>query len=77
MKYSYAVIASIFALAGVAQAASDSAASSEETEFKLECIEVAIADELPDDQMDAFVVQCVGEKLAARKKLQPAGESNS
>lgn len=71
MKYSNVVIASAFALSGVAIAASEDALTSGmETDYKVECIETAIADELPDDQLDAFVAQCLEEKLAAVRQAK-------
>ena len=71
MKYSNVVCASAFALAGVAHATSDNTVTgSMESDYKVECIEAGIADELPDDQMDAFVAQCLQDKLAAVRQLK-------
>lgn len=71
MKYGYLVFTSAFALAGVAQAASDDTVSSNErSDYKVECIEQAIADETPDDQKAAFVEQCLQEKLAATRNAR-------
>ncbi len=73
MKFSSFLIASVLALSTMAQAAeevsSEDAALSEDemTDLQVECVEQGIAAEVEDDQMDAFVDQCVNENLASRK----------
>ena len=73
MKYSIIILASLFALAGTAQATEDSQLTEDEiTDIRVECIASGIADELEDDQMQAFVEQCLQDGLAARIKFKQA-----
>jgi len=69
MNYSSIILASVFALAATAQAADDNNSTGDEvSDIQVECITTAVADDLDDSQMDAFVDQCVNSELAARQK---------
>jgi hypothetical protein len=71
MKYQSMMFATALAISGLAGAADDSSVSKDEiTDYQMECIEAAFADELTGDQKDAFVNDCVQKKLAAKAKAK-------
>ena len=73
MKYSTILLASMIALAGTALATENGQLTEDEiTDIRVECISNGIADELEQDQMQAFVEQCVQDGVAARVRFKQA-----
>ena len=70
MKYSSLILASALAVSVGAQAGDEDAASvnkvamksGQTSEFRAECIELGVADELTGDQLKSFVATCISEK---------------
>jgi hypothetical protein len=69
MNYHSMMFASALAFSGLAGAADAPSVSQEEmADYKIECLESAFSDELSGDQKDAYVKDCVQQKLAAKGK---------
>jgi hypothetical protein len=69
--HSIIALATVIVLAGTAQATEDSQLSEEEiTNIRVECISTGIADELDDDQMEAFTEECTQQETAARQRFK-------
>ena len=69
--HSIIALATVFALAGTAQAADNSQLSEDEvTDIRVECISTGIADELDDGQMKAFTEECTQQEIAARQRFR-------
>jgi len=81
MKYSSIILASALALSASAQAAEGDAATgtkvamkqSQFSEYRAECIELGISDELTGDQLKGFVDKCTSEKSAGRAPASGGG----
>ena len=73
MKFSSLLLASVLALSTTANAedsapAHDVLTDDELADIRVECVEDGITSDLEDDQMNAFVEQCMKDKVAARGK---------
>ena len=69
--HSIIALATVIALAGTAQAADNSQLSEDEvTDIRVECISAGIADELDDDQIEAFTEECTQQETAARQRFK-------
>ena len=76
MKYSSLILASALAFSVGAQSAEGDAASGTKvamnqtqfSEYRAECIELGISDELTGDQLKIFVDQCIAKKTTAGAK---------
>ncbi len=81
MKYSSLILASALTVSVAAQAGSDDAASVAEvamkpaqfSEFRAECIELGVSDDLETDQLKSFVEHCISEKSAGREPASGGG----
>ena len=75
MKYSNLVVALIFSLFGIAHAEQQEQAGMESAtdDYRVTCIEEAIADEVEEgEQFDKYVAECVAAMEAGTEK--PKGE---
>jgi hypothetical protein len=72
MKYQSMIFATAIAFSGLASAADDgiTASKDEMTNYQVECIESAFNEELDGNQKDAFVQECVQQKLASKTKAK-------
>ena len=81
MKYSSLILAAALTLSVAAQAGDDDAASvpkvamkpAQFSEFRAECIEQGISDDLETDQLKSFVDYCISEKSAGREPASGGG----
>jgi hypothetical protein len=81
MKYSSLILASALAFSVSAQAAESDAASGTKvaanqtqfSEYRAECIELGISDELTGDQLKSYVDKCISEKSAGRAPASGGG----
>ena len=69
MKYQSLMFATALAFSGMANATdNDNTVSRDEmTNYQVECLESALGEELDGNQKDAFVQECVQQKLAKTK----------
>lgn len=69
MKYHCILLAGTLALSGLAGAAEDDSSVSKDelSDYHVQCLEAAYGDGLDGDQKDAFVKDCIQQKLAVRK----------
>jgi len=81
MKYTSLILASALTMSLGAQAGDDEAASvgkvamkpAQFSEFRAECIELGVSDDLDKDQLKSFVENCISEKSAGREPASGGG----
>jgi hypothetical protein len=72
MKYQSLMFATALAFSGLASATEDdiTVSSDEMTNYQVECLESALGEDLDGSQKDAFVQECVQQKLASKTKAK-------
>jgi len=72
MKYQSLIFATALAFSGMASATDDdnTVSRDEMTNYQVECLESALSEELDGNQKDAFVQECVQQKLAGKTKAK-------
>ncbi len=81
MKYTSLILASALTMSLGAQAGDDEAASvskvamkpAQFSEFRAECIELGVSDDLDEGQLKSFVENCISEKSAGREPASGGG----
>ena len=81
MKYSSLLLASALTMSVGVQAGDDDAASigkvamkpAQFSEFRAECIELGVSEDLDGDQLKSFVADCISAKNAGREPASGGG----